>query len=89
MGTFTNSEEADEMTHDAAFHLGLHCLNRLKRSSDNKIQSLFFKYNLTSLGYVQWAIPSLLYQTRRNNIYKYTKGKRINNLEFQIKKNNE
>ena len=25
-GTFTNSEDPDEMPHDAAFHQGLHCL---------------------------------------------------------------
>ena len=25
-GTFTNSEETDEMLHNAAFHLVLHCL---------------------------------------------------------------
>ena len=26
MGTLTNSEDPDEMPHDVAFHLGLHCL---------------------------------------------------------------
>ena len=25
-GTFTNSEDLDEMPHNAAFHQGLHCL---------------------------------------------------------------
>ena len=25
MGTLTNSEDPDEMPHDAAFHQGLHC----------------------------------------------------------------
>ena len=25
-GTFANSKDPDEMQHDAAFHLGLHCL---------------------------------------------------------------
>ena len=34
MATFTNSEDTDEMLHNAAFHQGLHCLLRLKRSSD-------------------------------------------------------
>ena len=38
MGTFTNSEDPDEMPHNAAFHLGLHCLLRLKRSSDKIVQ---------------------------------------------------
>ena len=30
MGTLANSEDPDEMQHDAAFHQGLHCLLRLK-----------------------------------------------------------
>ena len=41
MGTFTNSEDLDEMLHNAAFHQGLHCLLRSKRSSDKK--TLFLK----------------------------------------------
>ena len=30
MGTFTISEDPDEMQHNAAFHQGLHCLLILK-----------------------------------------------------------
>ena len=30
MGTLANSEDPDEMQHDASFHQGLHCLIRLK-----------------------------------------------------------
>ena len=30
MGTLANCEDPDEMQHDAAFHLGLHCLLKLK-----------------------------------------------------------
>ena len=30
MGTFTNSEDQDEMQLNAAFHQGLHCLQREK-----------------------------------------------------------
>ena len=30
MGTSAKSEDPDEMQHNAAFHLGLHCLLRLK-----------------------------------------------------------
>ena len=30
MGTLANSEDPDEMQHNAAFHLGLLCLLRLK-----------------------------------------------------------
>ena len=26
MGTFANSEDPDEMQHNAAFHQGIHCL---------------------------------------------------------------
>ena len=33
MGTFANSEDPDQMQHNAAFHQGLHCLLRLKQSS--------------------------------------------------------
>ena len=31
MRTLANSEDADEMTHSAAFHLRLHCLLRQNR----------------------------------------------------------
>ena len=31
---FTNSEDPDEMSHNAAFHQGLHCLLKQKRYSD-------------------------------------------------------
>ena len=33
MGTFTNSENLDEMPHNVAFHQDLHCLLRLKQPS--------------------------------------------------------
>ena len=33
MGTFANSEDPDEMQHDAAFHQGLHSLLCLKQPS--------------------------------------------------------
>ena len=36
MGTFTNSEDSDEMPHEASFHQGLHCLFKQKRYSDKK-----------------------------------------------------
>ena len=48
MSTFTNSEDPDEMPHNAAFHQGFHCLLKLKRSSDKKY-IFFFNYNLTPL----------------------------------------
>ena len=31
MGTYANSEDPDEMQHNAAFHQGLHCLLRSKK----------------------------------------------------------
>ena len=37
MGTLANSEDPDEMQHDAAFHQGLHCLLILKESSETEI----------------------------------------------------
>ena len=36
MGTFTNSEDQDEMQHNAAFHQGLHCLLRYNIYLDKK-----------------------------------------------------
>ena len=41
MGTLTNSEDPDEMPHNAAFHLGLHCLLRQNQSSKNEIHFFF------------------------------------------------
>ena len=32
--TLANSEDPDEMPHNAAFHLGLHCFAKIKRSSE-------------------------------------------------------
>ena len=37
MSTFASIEDPDEMQHNAAFHLVLHCLLREKRSSDKRI----------------------------------------------------
>ena len=38
MGTLANSEDLDEMQHNAAFHQGQHCLLRLKQPSGTDIQ---------------------------------------------------
>ena len=40
-GIMANSEDPDEMQHNAAFHQGLHCLRRLKQPSRTEIH-----YNL-------------------------------------------
>ena len=37
MGTFANSEDPDEMQHNAAFHQGQHCLPILKQPSGTEI----------------------------------------------------
>ena len=37
MGTLANSEDPDEMQHNAAFHKGLRCLLRLKKPSRTEI----------------------------------------------------
>ena len=37
MGTLANSEDPDEMQHNAAFHQCLHCLLRLKRPQGTKM----------------------------------------------------
>ena len=36
--TLANSEDPDEMPHNAAFHQGLHCLLRKKRYSEKQMQ---------------------------------------------------
>ena len=33
MGTFTNSEDPDEMPHNVALHPGLHCLLKEKKKN--------------------------------------------------------
>ena len=38
LGTLTNTVDPDEMPHIVAFHQGLHCLLRLKGSSENENQ---------------------------------------------------
>ena len=37
MGTFTNSEDPDEMPHNVAFHQGLHCLLRSYLQKSEKL----------------------------------------------------
>ena len=41
MGTLANSEDADKMQHNAAFHQGLHCLLRLKQPSGTEISETY------------------------------------------------
>ena len=46
MDSFTNSEDPDEMLHNAAFYLGLHRLNMVKKALQTQ-KSICFIYNLT------------------------------------------
>ena len=89
MGAFTNSEDPDEMLH--YFHQGLHCLLKIKTSSDKKnnvflcfFLFFFFLRKPDTPRYVQWTIPSLLYQTRRKNpvVYKGLKFRILEVLNF-------
>ena len=38
MGTLANTEDPDEMQHNAAFHQGRHCLLRLNQPSGPKMR---------------------------------------------------
>ena len=46
MSTFANSEDPDEMPHNAAFHQGLPCLLRQNQPSEKEIIYFFGNYNL-------------------------------------------
>ena len=41
MGTLANSEDPDEVQHNAAFHQGLHCLIRLNPLSGTEMDHNF------------------------------------------------
>ena len=66
-GTLANSEDPDEMPHNAALHQGLHCLLRQNRSSEKEIKyiseiitcgpSLYTTDKLTLLYGDLWKIP--------------------------------
>ena len=43
MGTLTNNEDPDEMSHDAAFHQSLHCFLRQHLYSEKETQYIFLK----------------------------------------------
>ena len=67
MSTFANSEDRDEMQQNADF-IRVYTVCKCKRDlQTNKIQFFFLKIITCNPRYVQRTIPSLLYQTRRNN----------------------
>ena len=51
MDTLTDSEDTNEMQHNAAFHLGLHCLLRLTQPSRTKIHQNFENSTFESIKY--------------------------------------
>ena len=80
MLTLTNSEDQDEMSHNATFHQGLHCLLRLKRYSETEIQFLYEKYNPLPL-YIQYNLCKTATQKRSKLVlktnYRLMQGKSI------------
>ena len=69
MGTFTNSEDPDEMPH----FIRVYTVCEGKKDLQMKKYNFFcFNYNLTPPRYVQCTNPSILDQTRRKNplVYK-------------------
>ena len=61
--SLANSEDPDEMPHNAAFHQGLHCLLRQKIFLEKEKQ-LIRKFRPVTPQFIQWTIPCLLYKTR-------------------------
>ena len=62
------SEDQDEMPHGAAFHLGLHYLQKKNNFQRKKcIFLLFLNLKRVTHRNIQWTIPGLLYQTIRKN----------------------
>ena len=70
MGTLANSEDPDEMQHNAAFHQGLHYLLRLKQLSGIEIYHNLENLPLTPKS-AQWAVINLLYQCVWENPSEY------------------
>ena len=59
MGTLANSEDPDEMQHNAAFHLGLHYLLGLKQPSGTEINHDLENFTCDPLKYTMGS-PILL-----------------------------
>ena len=70
MGTLANSEDPDEMQHDAAFHQGLHCLLRSKQHSETEMYHDLENSTWNSLN-TQWEVPFSLYQYVWENPLEY------------------
>ena len=70
MGTLANSEDPDEMQHNAAFHQGLHCLLRLKLPPGTEIHHNLVTSTCDPLN-TEWTIPYLVYQYEWENPLEY------------------
>ena len=73
MGTLTNSEEPDEMQHNAAFHQGLHCLLRRKQFSVTRIHHNLENSTYDPLKYTMDS-PILIVSICMGKFYQNTKG---------------
>ena len=71
MGTLANSEDSDEMQHNAAFHQGLHCLLGLNRPSGTEIHHYLENYTCGPLKYTMGS-PILIVSIymRKSSEYK-------------------
>ena len=75
MGTFTNSEDSDEMLHNVAFHQGLHCSLNLKKIFWQKVQILtwhpyIYIYNeLSQVYYINKKEESISVQRVKSCIW--------------------
>ena len=66
MGTLANSEDPDEMQHNATFHQGLHYLLRLNQSSGTEIYHNLENSTRDPLKYTMGS-PILINQYVREN----------------------
>ena len=82
MSTLANSEDPDEMQHNAAFHQCLHCLSGLKRSTLKRIELHLNLESLTCNPLIcSMNHPRLTCQTRWTNSLVY-KGLMIGFCSF-------
>ena len=70
MGTLANTEDQDEMQHNAAFHQGLHCLLRLKQPSGPGIHHNFEKSACDPLKFTM-GIPIPIATMCMDNLSEY------------------
>ena len=59
-GSLVNSEDQDEMQHNAAFYQGMHCLLRHNQSSEKEIQYFKGNYNLSDPSIYTLDHPDLI-----------------------------